>query len=135
MAGMNPETTSQLRVRPRHCDAQAMVHAARYYEFFEDAYLDWLDEHIGGYAALRALGVDLVIVANGCEYRSSARLDDVLDVVTQPTAVGTSSVTMSFTITRGAEVVAIGRATYVCVAGGKATPLRGRLAEVLAPNP
>jgi acyl-CoA thioesterase FadM len=34
------------QVRPRHCDAQAMVHAARYHDFYEDAFLGWL-EHIG----------------------------------------------------------------------------------------
>lgn len=86
----------------------------------------------------------MVIVANGCEYRSSARLDDVLDVVTEPTAVGRTSVTMSFTLRRGVdpidadpagdgEVVAIGRATYVCVSGGAAAPFVGTLASVLAP--
>src|SRR3954469_18000525 len=63
-------STSRVRVRPRHCDAQAMVHAARYYEFFEDDFLDWLDVHAGGYRQLRErTGVDLVIVTSGCEYR------------------------------------------------------------------
>jgi acyl-CoA thioester hydrolase len=48
-----------------------MVHAARYHEFFEDAFLDWLDLHAGGYRQLRdQTGVDLVIVTSGCEYRA-----------------------------------------------------------------
>jgi hypothetical protein len=36
-----PASTSRVPVRPRHCDAQSMVHAARYHEFFEDSFLDW----------------------------------------------------------------------------------------------
>jgi hypothetical protein len=71
-------TTSPLRVRPRHCDAQATVHASRYYESFEDALIDWLDEHAGGYLHLcRQDRIDFVVVASGCEYRQPAGLDHV----------------------------------------------------------
>lgn len=117
---------SRIRIRPRHCDAQAMVHAARYYEFFEDAFLDWLDAR-GGYPALRADGADLVIAASGCEYRRPARLDDVLSVETGPRRIGTTSLGMVFTITCGTELVAVGTATYVCVRDGAPAPLPGML--------
>jgi YbgC/YbaW family acyl-CoA thioester hydrolase len=112
----------RVRVKPRHCDAQGMVHAIRYYEFFEDAFLEWLDRFVGGYAGLRSQGVDLVIRVNGCDYRGSARLDDVLAVEVAPTKVGRTSVSMSFTV-RGdgdAQAIVVGHATYVAVSDGVA---------------
>jgi acyl-CoA thioester hydrolase len=119
-----PVSTSRLRVRPRHCDAQAMVHAARYHEFFEDAVLDWLDAHAGGYRRLRErTGVDLVIAASGCEYRAPARLDDDLAVDCRPQRVGRTSLTLRCTVRRGEEVLAVGTTTYVCVRAGAPAPV------------
>lgn len=119
-----PASTSRLRVRPRHCDAQAMVHAARYYEFFEDAFLDWLDAHAGGYRRLREeTGVDMVIVTSGCEYRTPARLDDDLVLDCRPEKVGRTSLTLRCTVLRGDEVLAVGRTTYVCVRDGAPVPV------------
>ena len=51
---------SHLPVRPRHCDAQAMMHATRYYEYFEDAFLDWLGAR-GGYDAWRCDVLELSV--------------------------------------------------------------------------
>jgi YbgC/YbaW family acyl-CoA thioester hydrolase len=121
-------TTSHLRVRPRHCDAQAMVHASRYYEFFEDAFLDWLDEHAGGYRHLRCQDrIDFVIVASGCEYRQPARLDDELTVESRTERVGRTSLTVRFTVRRGRDELAVGHSTYVAVRDGTPAPLPSTL--------
>jgi acyl-CoA thioester hydrolase len=125
---MEPTSTTRLRVRPRHCDAQAMVHALRYHEFFEDAVLGWLDDRAGGYRRLRAdAGVDLVIVSSACEYREPARLDDDLDVDCDRERRGRTSLTLRCTVRRGSRVLAIGRITYVCVRDGAPTPLPAHL--------
>lgn len=118
---------SRLPVRPRHCDAQAMVHAVRYYEFFEDAFLDWLGER-GGYDRLRREGADLVIRASGCEHHAPARLGDVLAVQSEPSRVGTTSLSMTFTVRRDVgELVAVGTITYVCVRDGRPSALPAML--------
>jgi acyl-CoA thioester hydrolase len=131
-----PRCVSWTRPKPRHCDAQAMVHAIRYYEFFEDAFLDWLDRFAGGYERLRSAGADLVIVENGCEYRDSARLNDLLAVETRPTGAGRSSLSMSFTVRRDERIIVIGHATYVAVSAGAGVvlpePLRSSLRHVPA---
>jgi YbgC/YbaW family acyl-CoA thioester hydrolase len=113
----------RVRVAPRHCDAQGMLHASRYYEYFEDAFLDWLDVHAGGYRALRAAGTDLVIAASGCEHHHPATLDDELDIEVQPVNAGRSSLSVAFTVRRGAVTLAAGHARYVAVSGGAAVPL------------
>ena len=117
---------SHIRVRPRHCDAQGMVHAARYYEFFEDTFLDWLEPR-GGYGGLRRSGVDLVIKASACEHHRPARLDETLTAESRPARIGTTSLTMTFTLTHGGEPVAVGTVTYVCVRDGRAAPLPATL--------
>lgn len=103
------------------------MHAARYYEYFEDAFLDWLGAR-GGYDRLRQEGADLVVKVSGCEHHSPARLGDVLAVETAPARIGGTSMTMTFTMRRGeGELVAVGTITYVCVRDGRAAPLPAML--------
>lgn len=132
-----PVSVSTQRVRPRHCDAQGMLHASRYYEYFEDAFLDWLDEHTDGYAALRQTGVDLVIVSSSCEHHHGAQLDDLLAVEVRPSGVGRASLSVSFTVRHADQrTLAVGRTTYVAVAEDTAVPLPHsvRTAANLAPS-
>ncbi|AQZ64595.1 4-hydroxybenzoyl-CoA thioesterase family active site [[Actinomadura] parvosata subsp. kistnae] len=117
---------SRLPVRPRHCDPQAMVHASRYYEYFEDAFLDWLAPR-GGYERLLREGADLVVKVSGCEHHAPARLGDVLAVESAPARIGSTSLTMTFTMRRGQELVAVGTVTYVCVRDGRPSPLPAML--------
>ncbi|SEG84886.1 acyl-CoA thioester hydrolase, YbgC/YbaW family [Thermomonospora echinospora] len=131
-----PAHEAPLRVRPRHCDAQGMVHASRYYEFFEDAFVGWLDEHAGGYARLREAGTDLVVVSSGCDHGAPARLDDRLTVRVRPVRVGRTSLTMSFTVHRRETVIVTGQTAYVAVGKGKGSvPLPEPLRAVLHSPP
>ncbi|WP_425413432.1 hotdog domain-containing protein [Nonomuraea maritima] len=95
-----------------------MVHAVRYYEFFEDAFLDWLGER-GGYDRLRREGADLVIRASGCEHHAPARLGDVPAVQSAPSRVGTTS--LSIRSSRGDRRL---QATVPSGAGGPSRPER-----------
>jgi acyl-CoA thioesterase FadM/ketosteroid isomerase-like protein len=121
--GTVPVSVHRTRIRPRHCDAQGVLHAARYYEYFEDAFLDWLDEHVGGYEALRSTGVDLAVVASGCEHHRGPRLNDLISVEVRPTGAGRTSLSMSFGVRDGDGLLARGHATYVAVSGGGPVPL------------
>jgi YbgC/YbaW family acyl-CoA thioester hydrolase len=116
------------QVRPRHCDAQAMVHAARYHDFYEDAFLGWL-EHIGApYSTLRASGVDLVISESRYSYRRPARMDDLLRVVVTGEAVTAFTLTASFEVIRDQDVLATAEITYAAVHGDH----RGTLPAILS---
>ncbi|HEX6448915.1 MAG TPA: acyl-CoA thioesterase [Trebonia sp.] len=117
------EHTFSIRVAPRYCDAQGMVHASRYYEFFEDAFLSWLDHACGGYPQLQATGGDLVIVENGCSYRQPARQNEVITVAVSPLWVKRSSFCVAFHVRHGQLDLAEGRAVYVFVKKGTPSPL------------
>ncbi|GAA4627269.1 hypothetical protein GCM10023196_038780 [Actinoallomurus vinaceus] len=134
-AGAVPVSVYRARVRPRHCDAQGVLHAARYYEYFEDAFLGWLDEHVGGYRALRAAGADLVVVASGCEHRRGPRLDDLVSIEVRPTAAGRTSLSMSFVLQADDDALATGHITYVAVSGGTSVPLPAALRAVVRSVP
>ena len=99
------------------------MHASRYYEYFEDAFLDWLDTCAGGYASLRASGTDLVVAASACEHRRGPALGDLIEIEARPTRADRTSITMSFTIRLHGEILANGRTTYVAVWEGTPTVL------------
>lgn len=118
-------TTQQ--VRPRHCDAQAMVYAGRYHEFCEDAFLDWLEHVQLPYPCIRALDVDLVISEASYRYRRPARLEDRLHILVRCRPVSDSDLSATFEIrTRGHEV-ATATITYAAVRGGRRCPLPDEL--------
>ena len=126
---------TELRVRPRHCDAQAMVHAARYHDFCEDAFLGWL-EHIGTpYPTLRADGIDLVISESRYAYLQPARLDDHLLVAVTGDAVTESTFTAHFEVRRDRDVVAAADITYVAARSGHRCALPASLQRGAAPGP
>jgi YbgC/YbaW family acyl-CoA thioester hydrolase len=121
-----------LRVAPRYCDAQGMVHASRYYEFFEDAFLSWLDHTCGGYLQLQATGGDLVLVENGCSYRHPARQSEVITIDVDPLWVKRSSFCVAFHVRHGQLDLAEGRSVYVFVKKGMPAPVPTLLNGALA---
>ena len=118
-----------VRVPPRMCDAQGMVHAARYHEVLEDAFLDWLDAIGSPYTELRSTGIDLVIGTSTIRHRAPARLGDTLHISVERVRSSRSTITIRFTITRAeTEAVAEAEVTYISVHEGTATPLPAELA-------
>lgn len=126
---------TQLRVRPRHCDAQGLLHAARFYEYFEEAFLRWLTSVSLPCGRLREDGIDLVIVESGCVHRLPARLDDGLRIADSPSVGSTKALHVRFDVHRHDTLIAEGRSTYLAVSDGHAVDLPERLRSVVAePN-
>ena len=121
-----------LRVAPRYCDAQGMVHASRYYEFFEDAFLSWLEHACGGYPALQATGGDFVIAESGCSYRRPARQNELVTIEVDPLWVRKSSFCVAFRVRRAQLELAEGWSVYVFVENGVSAPIPSLLDAALA---
>lgn len=107
------------QVRPRHCDARAMVHAARYHDFCEDTLLGWLEVNGTPYPTLRASGVDLVIAESRYCYRRPGGLDDRLQVTVTGETVAESSLAARFEVRRDQELLTTADITYVAVIDGQ----------------
>jgi acyl-CoA thioester hydrolase len=114
---------------PRHCDAQAMTHASRPTEYFEDAFLAWLDSACASYGSLRAAGVDLVIAESTVRYLGSARLGDEVTASAVPIERGRTSLRIRFDLISRGDVLVSATTTYVCV--GHSGPVE--VPDVLAP--
>jgi acyl-CoA thioester hydrolase len=121
-----------LHVPPRYCDAQGMVHAVRYYELFEEAFLSWLEHACGGYLALQATGGDLVIAENGCTYRHPARQNERVTIDVDAVRTGRSSFRMTFRVRRDERELAEGRAVYLYVKNGTSAQIPALLEPALA---
>jgi acyl-CoA thioesterase FadM len=123
------------RVPPRHCDAQGIMHASRPAEYVEDAFLAWLDVACGGYGALRAAGVDLVVAEVTTRYLAAVRLGDEVTARATPVGRGRRSVTVRCDLVRGDEVLVTATTAYVCVGATGAAPLPAVLGDALAGVP
>jgi acyl-CoA thioester hydrolase len=127
----NGRHSFSLHVPPRYCDAQGMVHAIRYYELFEEAFLSWLEHACGGYLALQATGGDLVIAENGCTYRHPARQNEQVTVEVDPVRTGRSSFCIAFHVRRDECELAEGRAVYIYVKNGMSAQIPALLESAL----
>jgi acyl-CoA thioester hydrolase len=84
-----------VRVYLEDTDAQGVVYNASYFRFMERARTEWLRSHGVDHAALRAEhGVLLVLTRVAAEFRSPARLSDLLDV--EAAAVGVRGARVEF---------------------------------------
>jgi YbgC/YbaW family acyl-CoA thioester hydrolase len=118
----------EVHVAPRFCDTQGMVHASRYHEFLEDAFLQWLHDSRFPYGALRADGLDLVVGTANIRYRAPGRLGDLLRVTSRGARSTASTVTVDFTVAREELVLAEASITYVAVRDQRSAPLPSELA-------
>ncbi len=126
-----------VRVYYEDTDATGVVYHGAYVRFFERGRTDYV----------RLLGVKQSELAESEEpaaflvrrmtidFRRPARLDDLLDVVTTPGAVGGASITLTQTIRRGAETLVSAEVKIALVsAHGHPLRIRGALrAQITGP--
>ena len=128
---------SELRTRRRvefaDTDMGGIVHFARFFVFMESA------EHELLAAAGTAVHFEHEGVLLGwprrsaaCDYRSPARLGDVLEIHVRVVRKGRSSMTYAFDFTCGGRRVASGRLASVCCALGGGHPRPVAIPEALA---
>ena len=111
------------------------MHASRPYEYFEDAFLAWLDRECGGYESLRADGDDFVIVQSQCRYLAPARLGDRIDLAVRPVSVGKrSSFTVEVEMARDGQVLTTCQVTYVTVRDGRSSQIPAPLWQAMQAN-
>ena len=126
-----------IRVRFADTDLQAIVFNANYLTYYDVAWTEYFRAVGFEWKDLLALGVDTVLARTTMEFKSPARFDEILEVHTRVSKIGTTSLTFEFAIYPQGEDRLIGSATslYVCVDPKtlKSTPvpdyLRRRIGE------
>jgi acyl-CoA thioester hydrolase len=92
--------TFELRVRYHEADAQGIVYHSRYLEYLDIALTEYVRALGMDYVSMVKQGFDPSIVETRLQFHAPALFEDVIEVAVQPTHVGTSSLTIDFTITR-----------------------------------
>ncbi len=133
------EYRTRRRIEFSDTDAGGIAHFSRFFVFMEIAEHEMLrglgvDPGAGVEADGRLIGWPRVSAA--CDFLSPIRFGDEIDILVQVLKVGTSSVTLGFTLSHGDTPVARGRSTAVrawldAPGGIQAQPLPAPLRELL----
>jgi acyl-CoA thioester hydrolase len=118
-----------VRVYYEDTDFSGVVYHASYLRFMERGRTDYLRligaDHRSLFeaAAQEAPGFAFVVRSMGIEFLKPARMDDVLEVITEPEEVKGASVTLLQRVTREGELLVEARVRVAFVAGGRARPI------------
>jgi 4-hydroxybenzoyl-CoA thioesterase/acyl-CoA thioester hydrolase len=134
--------TCARRVEFRDTDAAGIMHFSAYFTYMEEAEHELFRQL--GTTVMQKVDEDTTIswprVAAECQYRGSARFEDIIQIEVSVRRLGTSSVTFAFEFSVGDEPIATGTMTTVCCRFAKGQPpksipidepLRDRLSAML----
>jgi acyl-CoA thioester hydrolase len=105
----------ETRVRLAETDALGVVYYGEYLTYFDMARLELLRKAGITPRFLRSRGLGFVAGESACRYVSSAKFDDVLNLMVKVSRIGNSSVAYSHRVTRGRRKVAEGTVTDILV--------------------
>lgn len=105
------------KVRYSDTDAQAIVFNGNYATYFDDALTDLFDALDLGQTAMQAAGFEVVTASLTIDFRTSARLGDVLETRVRLGRVGTKSLTFEIETRQSGsdELVVEGTVVWVTV--------------------
>jgi acyl-CoA thioester hydrolase len=118
-----------VRVYYEDTDFSGVVYHASYLRFMERGRTDYLRligaDHRSLFeaAAQEAPGFAFVVRSMGIEFLRPARMDDVLEVITEPEEVKGASVTLLQQVTRAGELLVKAGVRVAFVSGGRARPI------------
>lgn len=126
-----------IRVRFADTDLQGIVFNGNYMTYYDVAWTEYFRAVGFEWKDLLALGVDTVLARTTMEFKAPARFDEILEVHTRVSKIGTTSLTFEFEIypQGGDRLIGSAVSLYVCVDPKmlKSTPapaiLRQRITE------
>lgn len=116
---------ARLRVIYGDTDQMGVVYYANYFRYFEFARSEYFRAQGGSYRALERDGLFLPVVEAACNYKASAKYDDVIVIRAWISELKRASLTFSYEIRREGEarVLCTGRTMHACV-GKDGRPVR-----------
>jgi acyl-CoA thioester hydrolase len=118
-----------VRVYYEDTDFSGAVYHASYLRFMERGRTNYLRLLGVGHRALfeetarEAPGFAFVVRSMQIEFLKAARMDDLLDIVTQPQEVKGASIALRQRVLRGADLLVEAQVRVAFVAGGRARPI------------
>jgi acyl-CoA thioester hydrolase len=112
---MAAEHTISIRVRYPETDAMGFLHHSRFFQYFEMGRIELLRAMGHSYADLEKAGVFFVVVKVECNYKSPARFDDELTLLTKVVRQTAVRIDHAYELKRGPTLVAEGKTTIACI--------------------
>src|SRR5687768_6188494 len=116
MTGKIPQTIN-LRVRYSETDKMGVVYHANYFMWFEIGRCELLRTVGRSYKEMEAAGIGLPVIEAHCKYKTPARYDDELQVVTRGRLLSRARVEFSYEILRPSDgaVNAVGTTMHAAI--------------------
>jgi len=107
--------TITFRVRYPEVDAMGYVHHSRFLQYFELGRVELLRDIGHSYAQLERDGIMFAVIKAQCHFRSPARYDDELTLLTKVTRQTHVRIDHAYELRRGETLLAEGTTTIACV--------------------
>ena len=126
--------STDVRVRFAETDAQGIAHHASFLVWFEVARVAYLEQHAGGYQAIRDRGLEALTTEVHVRYQRAAYFDDPLTIWTRCADMRGARFRYEYGVTRDGELVADGYTNHATVDRETYRPTRvpAWLAEAVA---
>ncbi len=126
--------STEVQVRFAETDAQGIAHHASFLVWFEVARVAYLEEHAGGYRAIRERGLEALTTEALVRYHRAAYFDDRLTVWARCAEMRGARFRYEYRVERAGELVADGYTAHATVDRETYRPTRvpGWLAEAVA---
>ncbi|MCP3137467.1 acyl-CoA thioesterase [Pyxidicoccus xibeiensis] len=128
---------ARLRVIYGDTDQMGVVYYANYFRYFEFARSEYFRARGGSYAELERSGLLLPVVEASCQYKASARYDDLLVIQASVSELRRASIVFTYELFRDGEprtLLCTGRTLHACVGrDGKPTRLPDAITRLMKP--
>ena len=105
---------TQIRVRYQETDNMGVVYYGNYFVWFEVARTEYLRSHGLVYKDLETKGMYLMVASASCQYKASAKYDDIVKIHSWVPEVKNSSMKFGYKLFVGDKLIATGESTHVC---------------------
>src|SRR5690242_16155616 len=92
-----------------------VVHHSRFFQYFEMGRIEMLRANGISYAQLEMAGVLFVVVKVECRYKSPARYDDELTLITRTVKQTHVRIDHEYVLKRGETIIAQAATTIACI--------------------
>ena len=107
--------STQVRVRFAETDAQGIAHHASFVVWLEVARVAYLEQHAGGYQAIRDRGIEALTTEVCVRYHRAAYFDETLEIGARCGDLRGARFTYDYRIERDGELVADGYSRHATV--------------------
>jgi acyl-CoA thioester hydrolase len=128
-------STSVVRVRYAETDKMGVVYYAHYLVWFEIGRTEWLRETGWTYRSMEDEGLGLPVIEAHCEYKTSARYDDDLEIRTRARLVSPVRIGFDYEVVRrtDSQLIASGHTVHVTLdRSGRPVRLPAQVRDLLA---